>query len=257
MLRGIYNSALGMNVQMQRMDVIANNLANADTLGFKRNIVITQSFSDVLTRRIREYDLDITSPPPVGMMSLGSFVHTTHTDFAQGGLQVTGSPLDLAIDGLGWFEISYISTAGETIPKFTRDGSFTLNQDGMLTTMAGFPVNNISGAPIFLPTGEIIIAGDGSIIVNEEIVDQIRIVSFEDPQTLRAYGHNLLTTTAESYEIPFEGRILQGHLENSNVNSVREMVDLITTARAFEANQRMMTIRDGILGQAVSEIARR
>ncbi|MCL2415596.1 MAG: flagellar hook-basal body protein [Defluviitaleaceae bacterium] len=257
MLRGIYNSALGMNVQMQRMDVVANNLANADTIGFKRDSVITQSFQDVLGMRIRENDLGIDNRPVAGTFSLGTFVHTIFTDFSAGSLRQTGASLDLALDSLGFFEIASPDAGGGITPRYTRDGSFAINQEGALITMDGFMVLSTEGAPIILQNGHIEVFTDGRIFSNGELAGQIRIVNFEDPQTLRAFGHNLFSTTPESVEIPFAGRVMQGYLENSNTNSVREMVDMISLSRAFEANQRALSMRDQILGQAVSEIARR
>jgi len=257
MLRGLYNSAMGMTTQMQRMDVVANNLANADTLGFKRDVVVTQSFADALGQRIREYDLGITNRPNVGFMSLGTFVHTLHTDFSIGSLRLTGGALDLAMDGLGFFQINHVSSTGEETLKFTRSGNFLLNQDRILMTMDGMAVLSASGNPITIPDGEIVILANGEIQVNGEAIDQIGMVQFEDPQTLRAFGNNLFMTTEESVIEPFAGNLIQGYLENSNVNTVREMVEMISLARVYEANQHAFGIRDQIFGQAVSEIARR
>jgi len=248
---------MGMTTQMQRMDVVANNMANADTRGFKRDIVVTQSFADALGRRIREYDLGITNRPPVGFMSLGTFVHTLHTDFSQGSLRQTGGALDLALDSLGFFRVAHVASDGTVTNKYTRDGGFLLNSDRVLTTSDGYAVLNTSGSPINIPAGEIVILGNGDILVNGETIDRIQMVSFEDPLTLRAFGNNLFTITEDSVEIPFTGSVMQGYLENSNVNTVREMVEMITLARAYEANSRALSIRDGLLGQAVSEIARR
>ena len=258
MIRGIYQSALGMTTQMQRMDVVANNLANADTGGFKRDVVITQSFADMFGRSIREFDIDPSGRrAPIGFMSLGTFVHTLHTDFSLGSLRQTGGTLDLAMDSLGFFRIAHVGSDGTVTQKYTRSGNFTMNADRVLVTTDGFAVLSASGNPITIPDGEVVILGDGRIMANGEFVDTIQMVAFEDPQTLRAFGNNLFTTTEDSAEIPFAGQLLQGFLENSNVNTVREMVEMISLARAYEANSRALQVRDGLLGQAVSEIARR
>ncbi|MDR2183591.1 MAG: flagellar hook-basal body protein [Clostridiales bacterium] len=259
MIRGLYTSAIGMAGQMKRMDTVANNLANADSPGFKRDVVVTQSFTDVLMQRVREYELrGFNTTNITGPASLGIIVSSVHRDFSAGSLQPTGSPLDLAISGPGFFEIAFADPiSGEVIPMFSRSGSFTLSEGGMLTTMGGHAVVNTSGEPIIIPTGEIAIHEGGGISVNGAFVDTIRIVDFEDPATLRAFGENLYATTDESVEAPFAGRLIQGYIETSNVNIVREMVEMIALSRAYEANARMVSIADQTLAQAVNEIARR
>jgi len=254
--------------QMKRMDTVANNLANADTPGFKRDVVVTQAFSDVMMQRVREYELrGFNTTNITGPASLGIIVSNVHRDFSAGSLQPTGSPLDLAINGPGFFEIAFTDpTTGEVTIMYSRSGSFTLSDEGMLTTIGsgagdyrvgGHPVLNTAGEPIFIPNGEIIIHENGGISVDGVIIDTIRMVDFENPATLRPFGDNLYTLTDESVEIPFMSGLVQGHIETSNVNIVREMVEMIALSRAYEANARMVSIADQTLGQAVNEIARR
>ena len=258
MIRGLYTSAIGMAGQMKRMDTVANNLANADSPGFKRDVVVTQSFTDVMMQRVREYELrGFNTTNITGPASLGIIVSSVHRDFSMGSLQPTGSPLDLAISGPGFFEIAFTDPSGATTSMFSRSGSFTLSEGGMLTTMGGHPVLNLDGEPIIIPNGEITIHENGSISVDGTIVDTIRMVDFEDPATLRAFGDNLYNSTGESVEAPFMGRLVQGYIETSNVNIVREMVEMIALSRAYEANARMVSIADQTLAQAVNEIARR
>ena len=258
MIRGLYTSALGMAGQMKRMDTVANNLANADSPGFKRDVVVTQSFTDVMMQRIREYEMrGFNTTNITGPASLGIIVSSVHRDFSAGSLQPSGNPLDLAINGAGFFEVAFADPSGEVTTMYSRSGSFTLGENGMLMTMGGHPVLNESGNPIIIPNGEIAVHNNGAISVNGTIIDTIRIVDFEDPATLRAFGDNLYTTTDASIETPFMGSIIQGYLETSNVNIVREMVEMIALSRAYEANARMVSIADQTLGQAVNEIARR
>ena len=258
MIRGLYTSAIGMAGQMKRMDTVANNLANADSPGFRRDVVVTQSFTDVMMQRVREYELrGFNTTNITGPASLGIIVSNIHRDTSPGSLQPTGGPLDLAINGSGFFEVAFTRPDGEVTTMFSRSGSFTLNEDGMLVTMGGHAVLNADGNPISLPPGDIVILENGGILVNDIPVDVIRIVDFEDQATLRAFGDNLYTATYESVEIPFVGSLMQGHIETSNVNIVREMVEMIALSRAYESNARMLAIADQTLGQAVNEIARR
>jgi len=259
MIRGLYTSAIGMAGQMKRMDTVANNLANADSPGFKRDVVVTQSFTDVMMQRVREYELrGFNTTNITGPASLGVVVSSIHRDFSNGSLQPTGSPLDIAVNGPGFFEIAFTNPVnGEVTTMYSRSGSFTLGQDGRLETMGGHAVLNTEGEPIMIPNGEITIHENGAISVNGTIVDTMRMVDFEDPTTLRAFGDNLYNITGESVEVPFEARLVQGYIETSNVNIVREMVEMIALSRAYEANARMLSVADETLGQAVNEIARR
>jgi len=258
MIRGLYTSAIGMAGQMKRLDTASNNIANADTPGFKRDVVITQAFSDVLMRRVRDYELHgINTTNNLGPASLGLTINTIHRDFSAGSLQPTGRPLDLALDTSGFFQVAFIDANGNVTPKYTRGGTFTLTNEGVLVTLSGQPVLSISGNPITLPPGNIGINPQGIITVNDEVVDTLNLVTFEDLTTLRPFGDNLYTTTAESVQLQYAGQLLQGYLETSNVNVVREMVEMISLSRAYEANARMVAMVDQTLGQAVNDIARR
>jgi len=263
MIRGLYTSAIGMAAQMKRLDATSHNLANADTPGFKRDVVITQAFDDVLMRRVRDYEMrginaiSPSSDPNIGPGSLGLIISTLHRDFTPGNLQPTNRPLDLALDRSGFFQVAFTNTAGETTMKYTRGGAFTLTDGGMLITLAGHPVMNTSGSPITIPPGNISITPQGVIIVNDEVVDTINLVAFEDMTTLRPFGDNLFTTTEDTVAIAYAGMLMQGYMESSNVNVVREMAEMIALSRAYEANARMLAIADQTLGQAVTEIARR
>ena len=258
MIRGLYTSALGMAGQMKRMDTVANNLANSDSPGFKRDIVVTQSFTDVMMQRVREYEMrGFNTTNITGPASLGIIVSSVHRDFSPGSLQPTGGPLDLAINGTGFFEIAANGPGGELTTMYSRSGSLALSEGGVLVTMGGDPVLSVSGNPIIIPNGNIAIHQNGGITVDGVYVDTISIVDFEDHATLRAFGDNLYNTTDTSVQTPFAGSLIQGYLEMSNVNVVREMVEMIALSRAYEANARMVSIADQTLGQAVNEIARR
>ena len=253
MIKGLYTSALGMTTQMKRMDVVANNIANANTTGFKRDMVATQSFSAELAKRLddpatpagRDHDT------PMGKMSMGVFVDTVYTDFSTGSLTSTGGAYDLAILDGGFFTV-----ATENGIRYTRDGSFTVNAERTLVTKDGYAVQG-QGGNITVPQGFVTIAEDGGVYVNGEFVDRLRLADFENLDTLRKIGANLYNTTGDSVEKPMTGFVQQGAIENSNINPVREMVEMIALSRAYETNQRMIGIHDTMLGRAVTDIGRR
>lgn len=260
MIRGLFTSALGMTTQMQRMDVVSNNIANVDTTGFKRESVASQSFAERMAQRINDPAaieifpmLSLFRDTPIGPMSPGVFIDEVFTDFSNGHLQQTSNALDIALVGQGFFSID---VDGEEM--FTRDGFFTMASDGTLVTANGDLVLGLNGA-IQLPNGTIVIDDAGSVFVNDLYIDTLRIVEFTNPQSLRQAGHNLFRTTAasEEAEAGFVGLVRQGFLEGSNVQAVREMVELISLSRAYEANSRILQMQDETLGRAVNEIARR
>ena len=258
MIKGLYTSALGMTTQMKRMDVVSNNIANANTTGFKRDMVATQSFSEELAKRLddprtpagRDHD------EPIGRMSMGVFVDTVYTDFTVGNLMATDGAYDLAILSDGFFVVESADANGKPVLRYTRDGSFTRAVDGTLRTKDGFLVQGQGGA-VTIPDGFMTVTADGSIFVDGEYVDALRLTDFEDKESLRKIGSNLYATTEQSIERLMTGAVQQGVLENSNINPVREMVEMIALSRAYETNQRMIGIHDTILGRAVSDIGRR
>ena len=258
MLRGLYTSALGMTTQMNRMDVIANNIANVNTTGFKRDRVITQSFTDELMRFVNPDPVDppsllpLRGSSPVGRMSLGLAVDRLDTDFTDGSLSATGGTFDMAINGPGFFVVEHNGQE-----RLTRDGAFTLSPERVLITKDGLPVLGADGNSIVVPDGMVGITTAGAIYVNGELVDTLRVVDFEDTTALRKHGRNLWSATSGATEIPFSGLVQQGMLELSNVNIIREMVEMIEISRTFEANQRMISVIDGTMQLAANDIGRK
>lgn len=256
MIRGLYTSALGMMTQMHKMDIITNNIANADTVGYKGDSVVIQSFEDELMYRLDDpkYKL-IQHKNDIGGLSMGVFVDSIHTDFTNGSIKETTGSLDLAIEGNGFFVVSATDANGNRVEKYTRDGVLTLNENGELVTKDGYPLLNENGETIVIPNGNIAIDNSGSIYSNGEYVNKLKLVDFENKASLRKYGESLYNKTNESVEKPFTGKVLQGHLESSNVNAVREMIKMVTMSRVYEANQKLIQTHDASLGKAVTEIA--
>ena len=257
MIRGLYTSAIGMMTQMKKMDVVTNNIANADTLGFKKDGVITQTFTEQLMKRLNDPDKPMAmTVPRVGDLALGLAVDDVYTDFSTGVFRQTTADLDLALNGSGFFAVSTTDASGNVIERYTRDGSFSLTENGTLVTNDGKVVLGENGT-IQIPSGNITINDNGDVYSGENYVDRIKIVDFENKQSLRKFGDNLYDTTAQSVEVPFEGKVLQGYLEGSNVKAVREMVDMITLSRNYETNQRAISTMDDTLAKAVNDLGRK
>lgn len=257
MLRGLYTSGLGMQAQMNKMDVVANNIANADTAGFKRDSVATQSFTEELLKRLHDPAGYANShDSSLGMITSGLAVDNIYTDFSNGNIRNTGDRFNAAISGTGFFVIRMTDGTGAAVERYTRDGSFTLNAQRVLISKDGSPVLGQNGV-ITVPDGEMTIEANGSIVVDGVIIDALRLVNFENPESLRKYGINSYDTTPESVAAPFTGVVRQGFLEDSNVNTIKEMMELISTSRVYEANQRMVTSMDAVLGRAVNDVGRK
>jgi flagellar basal-body rod protein FlgF len=278
MIRGIYNSASGMIAQQARIDVISNNLANVDKTAFKRDLTIFKAFPDMLIRRINENGLGITpagsydTMPYVGKLGTGVEVNEVFTQFTQGSLQRTENNFDLALEGRGFFTVQ--AERGE---RYTRNGSFTINQEGILVNHLGYPVLGENGI-IRVQKNNFMINERGEIIVNaalslepedlvgltnnswEEpvVIDRLKIVDFENIREIKKEGDSLFRETEFSGPpLPPENvKVLQGFLEKSNVNIVREMVDMIEVQRSYEANQKSILAHDQALGRLINEVAR-
>jgi len=257
MIRALYTSAQAMNTQMQSMDVIANNIANVNTTGFKSNTVVTQSFPQLLTRSM---NLPVGEAPfgarQIGSMSLGTTISDISVNFTNGALEMTSGELDLAITGDGFFTVEAINRAGEPVTMFTRAGSFSISADGFLVTQSGYRVLNESGGHIALEHGQIEISPDGVIAVNSNVAATLGLTAFEDNTLLRQHGYGLFTALPEAVQTDFSGQVSQGFLERSNVNIIREMVNMVNVSRKYEINSRLVGMHDTTLGQAVNEIAR-
>jgi flagellar basal-body rod protein FlgG len=252
MLRGLYTAAAGMLAQTIATDTTANNLANVTTAGFKRNGVSFQGFPEMLLRRILPND-----NTPVGGLLTGARVASTAADFIQGSIHRTGNPLDVALQGPGFFAIQQ---KGATTPLYTRDGSFTLNAEGYLSTSAGHLVLGKNG-PIQIPPGQVVaIAADGTVTANGTPLDTLEVVQFAKPQALTRLGDNVFQATPgagpATQAVKGDTGVLlyQGSLETSNVNAVREMVNSITGLRVYESLEKVIRMQNDTLQLATREV---
>lgn len=256
MIRSLYTAYTGMINEQKRLDVISNNLANSATVGYKKENVTNQSFQDVLTIKIRDGS-EMYNNTSIGTMNRGVKIGEVYTDYGQGSMRQTGNTYDLAIEGKGFFSVSVTDANGNESIKYTRDGSFKLTQDGYIVDADGNRLQG-EGGNIQIPAGakDVVIGTDGSVYADGELIDQIQLTDFEDYNYIKKYGDNLYEAVEGAVTKEAQGLVQQGYTEQSNVNVVSEMVEMISITRAYEANQKVIQAADGIMEQAANSVGK-
>jgi flagellar basal-body rod protein FlgG len=252
MLRALYSSAAGMQSQQTNLDVIANNLANVNTTGFKK---AKAEFQDLLyqTSRSAGAEQGAGNQLPTSLqIGHGSRLVSTSKIFTTGDLTQTGERLDVAIQGDGFFEVQL----SDGTRAYTRDGAFKTDSNGRITTSDGLPLQG-GFQPIPPGTNEITIAPNGEVTTkgaNGQQSFRVQLVRFTNPAGLDAIGHNLFRETEASgtpeLGNPAEngfGELQQGFLEMSNVKVVEEMVNMILAQRAYEVNSKAVQTADEMM----------
>ena len=257
MVRGLYTAYTGMINQQKRLDTITNNLANASTVGFKREGATSRAFDDCLTIKVNDLTEGVITRN-IGQMSLGVKIGENYTDYTQGSFKNTEGTYDLAIEGSGFFTISFTNKNGVESTKYTRDGEFTVGSEGTLRTKDGDYVLNESGGQIVIPTDATSIVFDrqGGIYADGQYIDTLGITDFEDYNYIKKYGENLYDVVDGAVEKEPEAAIHQGYLEMSNINVVKEMVEMITITRAYEAAQKAEQNADSMTEKAVNQVGK-
>lgn len=295
MWRGLYTAATGMITEQKRTDVISNNIANAATTGYKHDKAIHREFEAMLIRRVYDhedggtvglnvsafnslanlgtssedvtqfkgFDADPFYRPSIGLLGLGDYIDEIAVDYEQGALETTGNTFDLAIAGQGFFTVQ--TPAGV---RYTRNGAFFKNQNGVLQDIRGYNLLDTNGnaitIPANVPQSRIVVTGDGTISVtnpngqNQQIA-QIQLVQFANRFQIQKQGDNLfyaVTDNNGNVAQPQQatGEIIQGVLEKSNVEIVREMVELIHNHRMYEANAKAVITQDTMLEASVNKV---
>ncbi len=256
MVRGLYSAWTGMANEQKRLDVIANNLANSATVGYKKEGVTSQSFHDQLTVKIRDASVDWRKEE-IGKMSLGVKIGEVYTDYKAGSLRQTGNTFDFAIDGEGFFAVAYTNKEGQTSTQYTRAGQFTITQDGYVVDVDGNHLMAESGyLQVPVDAGNIAVDISGNVYADDVYVDKIVLTDFEDYDYLKKFGETRCFPVDGAREKEAAGLIRQGYTEQSNVNVVSEMVNMINITRAYEAGQKVIQTIDGTLEQAANSIGR-
>lgn len=254
MMSALWVSKTGLSAQDSRMTTIANNLANAATVGFKRDDVVFEDLLYQIRRQPGAASSQVSQLPSGMQLGTGVRVSGTQKDFTEGSLQITERSLDVAIDGRGFYEV--LMPDGTT--AYTRNGQFSINADGELVTSNGLVVQPGIGIPADAQT--VTISEDGIVEVTlhgepaPQQIGQFQVTDFINPAGLQAIGSNLFVETAAS-GAPQQGqpgnnglgRLQQGALENSNVDVVEELVTMITTQRTYEMNSKVIATSDQML----------
>ena len=221
---GIYQAIRGSLIQGRRFDIITNNLANVGTTGFKKDVL---TFDQALQEYVR-------------------------TDLRQGNVRLTGNSLDIALEGDGFFKIKTFHGI-----RYTRNGNFCLNANGLLVTQNGDPVLGENGT-ILMEEDDIAIDTQGRITVDETVVDTLSVARFVRPERLQKEGLSYCIYNGDEKEIvrPEDVLVRQGYLEESNVMVVDEMSRMIETLRTYESYQKVIQIFDETSHKAINEVGR-
>ena len=259
MVRGLYTAWTGLRNEEKRMDVVTNNIANADTTGFKKVDVTAQSFERHLAVKIDDPTVGINLKQGIGGMNPGVKIGETYYDMSQGNFRQTEDQYNFALSGNGFFTISTTNKSGETSTRYTRDGDFTVTRDGYLVTKDGDYVLAEGGNRIQIPDANLVkisVNEMGEIYSGNNYVAKLQLVDFQSYDALSSYGENMYEAVDGAVQTPAQAKVTQGYLEMSNVNMVTEMVDMIAISRAYETNQKMVQAIDQTLDKAVNEIGR-
>lgn len=300
MWRGLYTAATGMITESKRTDVIANNIANAATTGYKRDFAVHREFENMLVKRV--YDNadggsvgatgaenlgsfsklgtsseDVTkvkgfsvqssrSDEGIGHLGLGDYISEIAVDHEQGPLESTGNTFDLAISGNGFFAVQ--TPAGV---RYTRNGAFFRNQDGVLQDIRGYNLLDTNGNSIIIPSNigndRVTVTANGTIFAanqqtqQQRQLAQIQFVQFNDRRAVQKQGDNLFYAATDNNGNVAQpqqatGQIMQGMLERSNTQIVSEMVELIHNQRMYEANSKAVITQDTMLDASVNQVGR-
>lgn len=274
-MKSIWVPVSGAIAQQRKVDTLANNIANANSPGFKKDDVVFKEYMTQLEKGTNDIDLPSKEWAPRDFYKTGGAQHAyvdtvgSYTSFSQGQLTPTNSPFDLAINGKGFFEV--LSSNGV---RYTRNGKFTIDKNGFLVTNDGMfvlkklPGNNIESIPegttpesrrILLPNfKKMDITNNGKIVLDGLEADQLSVVEFADPVALKKEGNSLFFNTDNNNLLldPKKSTVMQGFIEQSNVNVVNEMQELIKAHRHFEAIQKAISTYDKLMGRGLNEISK-
>jgi flagellar basal-body rod protein FlgG len=249
-MRGLYNAAGSMLVNQVRLENISNNLANINTPGYKRSEVVAVTFPEILLYRTEKMAGSRKAvASPVGLAAENIAVEETYLVNISGSLSTTGRELDLALQGPGFFAVE--TPQGM---RYTRDGHLQVNADGILVNFQGFPVLGDSGR-ITLRGEHPVIDGSGNIYEEGVWVDRLQILGFVPENSLWKDEYNLLQAAEGAIPLRSEDtEVLQGCLEESNVDLMRQMTDLVKARRSYEAAQKIFQTYDRLLSRTANEL---
>ena len=273
MLRGLYGSAAGMIAQQQRQEMLTNNLANANTPGFKADQAAFRSFPNMLIKAMNTNTIASGRSPIVGELSTGVYMQERMPNFLQGDITQTGNTTDIALlqgviprdtetgrPGALFFPVQ--NEAGDV--RYSRNGNFAVDGQGFLTSGEGFYLLDTNGARIQVGNENFRVDRDGSIFLETgEFLTQINVAFAQNPMNLVKEGNGLYRFEGEEALLPTAignpnvgYQLVQGSIERSNVDPTQTMTEMMNAFRIFEANQKVLQAYDRSLEKAVNEIGR-
>jgi flagellar basal-body rod protein FlgG len=261
LVRGIYTAASGAVVAQANVDVIANNLANVDTAGFKRTLLQVEAAPKTALFRDQidpgQSSDNVTSGVPVhasvGSLGMGSRIYDTPTVYDQGAIEQTGNPLDIALSGPGFLAVK--SAAGTV--SYARAATLHTTAAGTLATSSGDAVLGTNGNPISVAAqGAIVIDRAGNVTSNGAPAGKLAVFEFANLSAVRPQGNSTFASAGAQPTAAANTSVLQGAQEKSNADVVHSMVDLIANQRWFEANQKMIQTQDTELGTAITTVGK-
>lgn len=251
MLRGLYSSYTGMKAMLLNQDVIANNIANANSVGFKEDFSVIQSFpAQQIVREESPSASSATVLGPVGQSSAGTLIGQVYTDYGPGSLRETGNATDMAIKGDGYFQVK-----NGTNVMYTRAGNFKVDEQGRLTTQEGFLVSGADGNPLNVGGSKMTVSADGSITVDGQARGKIGVFTFAPQAQLVKMGNGMFASSTNPTAL-VGASVAHGSVENSNVDVIKQMVAMMECFRAYQSGQQMIRAQDATLDKAVNQIGK-
>lgn len=247
MSRGLYTVASSMLTQQRKIDVHSNNLANINTAGYKKEQLITSNFGNLLISKVNQDGIYETNEP-LGNVSLINTVVDNNTIHSQGALDKTGGKLDFAILGSGFFGVS--DENGNTM--YTRNGNFDVDEEGYLIFQDKGKVQGEYG-DIYIGTDKFTFKEDGSIYVENELIDKMAVFDFENYDNLEKVSEGLYGSNEQSDIVEYPN-ISRGTIERSNVNSTEEMVEILSSQRALQTGSQVIKMYDKVMEMAANRI---
>ncbi len=251
MIKGFYTAASAMIARLDQQKLLSHNISNLNTPGFKQTLTALEEYLQVDVYPFHSAQSPSDQLKKLGRMGLGVNTTPEITDFSQGSLRATGQPLDVALEGAGFFRVR--TPEGE---RYTRDGRFAVDADSQLVTVDGYAVLDESGGTIELPQGTVRISSQGEIFVNGTQEGRLGLAVFENPQENLAREKDNLYQAAGQPTGDVPGTLLQGYLEMSNIDPAVMMTEMAKVARTYEAAQKMMQSQDQLLGRAINTLGR-
>ncbi|WP_223701101.1 flagellar hook-basal body protein [Sutcliffiella deserti] len=267
MLRGLYTATAGMISQQRRMEMLSNNLSNANTPGYKTDQSSLRAFPEMLLSRMESANIPVQNAPsfnklqPIGALNTGVYLQDITPNHIQGDMRPTGNDTDLAILNGNLPEntsVFFTVQHQDGTPRYTRNGNFTIDSQGYLTTNNGLYVLDDTNNRIQINTNTFTLQPDGTLLVDDQVQARLGIALANNTNDLIRDGSGLFRPAEGQQMVNANGgfQILQGHIERSNVDTAQTMSEMTAAYRAFEANQKVIQAYDTSMQKAANEIGR-